>query len=273
MRHTEPVDVPGTARQWCERWQLALDGAAVTGHNAVVLPVRTRDGRPAVLRVGAVDGDDATAWIALRAWRADGAVELLRHDAAANVSLLERLDAGRDLDGLPIDDAIGVAAELRARLIVPAPAGIPDGAGLLRRWESRLRAAAATDDTFAVAAALCRDLRASAGPSVLVNADLHYRNVLGAQRSPWLVIDPHPIAIEAEFGTASLLWGRWPDADPLRLLEVVARAGGLDVDRARGWAAVETAVKLLGPAGPRTAAWRAVFSRLAHPVPGSHSPG
>ncbi|TKV60188.1 hypothetical protein FDO65_00155 [Nakamurella flava] len=247
---------------WCRRWELVPDGTRVRGNTALVLPVRTGRGRPAVLRLGRPDGDDAAAGAALRIWRGDGAVELLRHDASENVSLLERLDARRTLDVLPVADAIVVAAELRARLIRPASADIPDGRALLARWEDSLRRRSTADRLFVDAADRCRRLRDCLGPPVLVNADLHYRNVLAGERMPWLVIDPHPVAVEAEFGTAALLWGRWPEADPLALLDVVARVGGLDADRARDWAVVETSMKLLGPAGPRRPQWRAVLDRL-----------
>lgn len=256
------MDTSGLLGTWCRRWAVTPDGPRIRGNTAVVLPVRTRRGRPAILRVGRPGGDDATAWAALRAWRGDGAVELFRHDAVENVSLLERLDPGRTLDALPIEEAIDVAAALRAQLIRPAPSDIPDGTTLLRRWEASLRGASAADPSLADAADRCHALRVTLRPPLLVNADLHYRNVLAGRRMPWLVIDPHPVAVEAEFGTAALLWGRWPEADPLALLDVVVDAGALDAERARGWAVVVTSVKLLGPVGPRTSQWRAVLDRL-----------
>lgn len=46
------------------------------------------------------------------------------------------------------------------------------------------------------------------------------------------------------------------------LLDILCRTGDLDQTRAGGWAIVETAVKLLGPPGPRTPACRAVLDRL-----------
>lgn len=108
---TGRMDVPGPLATWCGRWALTPDGRPMTGGNAIVLPVVTRRGRRAVLRVGRPDNDDATAWRALQVWRGAGAVELLRHDVDANVSLLERLDHRRTLDSLPVEEAIVVAPD------------------------------------------------------------------------------------------------------------------------------------------------------------------
>ncbi len=46
------------------------------------------------------------------------------------------------------------------------------------------------------------------GDPVLVNQDLHAGNVLAAEREPWLLIDPKPLAGEREFGVASIVRGR-----------------------------------------------------------------
>lgn len=88
------IEVAGFGH-WCAAWDLTRDGVPVTGNNAVVVPVRTVDGTAAVLRIARPGGDDACAWVALTAWRGDVAVQLLRHDADHNVSLLERLDPSR----------------------------------------------------------------------------------------------------------------------------------------------------------------------------------
>jgi streptomycin 6-kinase len=48
--------------------------------------------------------------------------------------------------------------------------------------------------------------------SVLLHADLHYENVLAADREPWLAIDPKPMLGVAEYQVAPALWNRWPEA-------------------------------------------------------------
>src|SRR5205807_836745 len=52
---------------------------------------------------------------------------------------------------------------------------------------------------------LGRELAATQGELVLVHQDLHGDNVLAAQREPWLVIDPKPLAAEREFAVAPIV--------------------------------------------------------------------
>ena len=78
---------------------------------------------------------------------------------------------------------------------------------------------------------------------MLVNQDLHAGNVLRAQREPWLVIDPKPLAGEREFGVAPVVRGR--ELGHSRQ-QVVARLDrlcgdlGLDRERARSWTIAQT---------------------------------
>lgn len=83
----------------------------------------------------------------------------------------------------------------------------------------------------------------------MVNVDLHYRNVLGASREPWLVIDPMPVAGDREFGLASLLWGRLEEATPMALFDPLVEYCELDRDRARAWTIVEIVVKMMRSSG------------------------
>jgi streptomycin 6-kinase len=92
-------------------------------------------------------------------------------------------------------------------------------------------------------AGVARDLAASQGEQVLVHQDLHGDNVLSAQREPWLVIDPKPLAAEREFAVAPIV--RSGELGHSRR-EVVQRLDrlcdelGLDRERARWWTIVQT---------------------------------
>ena len=50
----------------------------------------------------------------------------------------------------------------------------------------------------------------------LLHTDLHYANVLGAYRSPWLAIDPKPMAGDVAFEVAPALWNRADSWAPAR---------------------------------------------------------
>src|SRR6185437_8770754 len=55
------------------------------------------------------------------------------------------------------------------------------------------------------ALAYLRDLVPTQGERVLVHQDLQASNVLAAEREPWLVIDPKPLAAERELQAASII--------------------------------------------------------------------
>jgi streptomycin 6-kinase len=81
------------------------------------------------------------------------------------------------------------------------------------------------------------------GEQVLVHQDLHGDNVLSAEREPWLVIDPKPLAGEREFGLASIIrsfeFGH-TEASVLHRLDRLTSDLGLDRERARKWALGQT---------------------------------
>lgn len=88
-----------------------------------------------------------------------------------------------------------------------------------------------------------RELAPTQGEQVLVHQDLHAENVLAAEREPWLVIDPKPLAGEREFAVAPIVrsfeLGHSKRAVLYRLDKLTADLG-LDRDRARGWAIAQT---------------------------------
>ena len=101
----------------------------------------------------------------------------------------------------------------------------------------------------------CRS-RATQGTQVLVHQDLHSGNVLAAERTPWLAIDPKPLAAELEFAVAPVVrdaaLGHRPELVRRRLDRLVA-ALGLDAERARGWALVQAVAWGFDGTGPSRA--------------------
>src|SRR3954464_2008807 len=82
--------------------------------------------------------------------------------------------------------------------------------------------------------------------SVTIHGDLHYQNVLAADREPWLVIDPKPMAGDPHYEVAPMLWNRWDEVvasghvrDAVRRrFHTIIDAAGLAEDRARDWVVV-----------------------------------
>ncbi|MDQ3402367.1 MAG: aminoglycoside phosphotransferase family protein [Actinomycetota bacterium] len=232
--------LPGLAERHLDKWKLTPEGEAMNGFVSVVLPVRRADGTPAVLKIGWPHEEAEHEALALSLWDGDGAVRLLEHNAADWALLLERLDAGSTLLDPPIADAVTIIGSLIRRLDRQAPARMRHLRDVAARMAEEIPADNAEEDHpvpaefVARAVAYCRELGPKSA-SRLVNEDLHYANVLRAEREPWLVIDPKPIAGDPEFGLIPLLWNRPDDGSFLDRLDAVVDAAGLDADLARRW--------------------------------------
>ena len=103
------------------------------------------------------------------------------------------------------------------------------------------------------ALALGPDLLAGDGPLVVVHGDLHYANVMADAAGEWLAIDPKPMAGDAHYEPAPMLWNRMDElTGPLavgsvrdglrRRFHALVDAAGLDEDRARDWVVVRMVV-------------------------------
>ena len=250
--------LPRTLRDLLGEWALALDGPAMHGHASVVLPVLAEDG-PAVLKVGFPDEETEHEALALQHWHGNGAVRLLRADPRRRAVLLERLHA-RDLGEEWDLQACEVVAGLYARLHVPAPPQLRTVTSYVEGYVEPLRAlprdAPVPHRLVEQALSLVRDLVADPGADRgstgrIVHGDLHYGNVLAADREPWLAIDPHAMSGDPHFEPAPMLWNRWEELAGdvrgglrRRFLTLVDTAG-LQEERARDWVVVRMVLNAL----------------------------
>ena len=250
--------LPRLARDLCGDWQLTPDGAPRNGEAALVLPVRTAVGDPAVLKLGWPHAEAAHEHLALRAWDGDGVVRLLRADPHRWALLLERAEPGHDLTTVGVVEACEVVAGLYARLHRPLLPQLDRLSAEAARWAEELQTLRGTPLAprrfVDQAARLAAEFAADPGTdAALLHGDLHYANVLAAGREPWLVIDPHPLAGDPAFEVAPLLRNRWAEAaasDDLRgalldRLYAVVDTAGLDEDRVRDWVVVREMVNVL----------------------------
>ncbi len=236
--------LPALAAAYAREWGLTFEGEAMHGYVGVVQPARRADGTPVVLKLGWRNDESTDEPVALSTWAGRGAVLLLDSAPGDGVLLLERLDAGRTLDHLPLREAVPILGGLARRLAVPAPPGLTrsvrtEAAGLVeelpRRWaelgepfDRRL-----VDD----AVAICRELGPAAG-DLLVNEDLHFQNVLAGQREPWLVIDPKPLSGDLEYGVIPLFWNRFTESTLDERMDLIVASQELDAGKARAWTLV-----------------------------------
>ncbi|MBK3545111.1 aminoglycoside phosphotransferase family protein [Streptomyces sp. MBT60] len=244
------TELPSLAADLLERWQLRRDGGVRSGQASLVLPVLRHDGTRAVLKLQLSREETTAALIGLRAWNGDGMVRLLDHDPASSSMLLERLDGARTLASIDDDDvAMGILAGLHARLVAgPAPQGLRGlgevAAAMLEQVPQAVARLAdpADRDLLRGWASAVAEL-ADEPRDRLLHWDLHYDNVLAAQREPWIAIDPEPLAGDPGFDLWPALDSRWDDVvaqgDPLRVVgrrfDLLTDALGLDRARAAGW--------------------------------------
>lgn len=240
--------LPQVARSVLDEWALRSDGEATHGSCSIVLPVRTPGGTAAVLKIGFPDAESEHEHLALRRWGGDGAVRLLRADPYRRAILLERLHR-QNLNGRNDIEACQVVAGLYRRIHVRALPQLRTLTSYIERWTTEVGAlppdASIPRRLVQQAVALGRDLVVDpASTGSIIHGDLHYENVLAADREPWLVIDPKPMNGDPHYEIAPMLWNRWDElADNVR--EGVRRrfyalvdAAGLAEDRARAWVIV-----------------------------------
>jgi streptomycin 6-kinase len=247
--------VTGAPHDLLDHWHLRADGMPCSGWMSRVWPVLGPGGQRWVLKVPRTRGEPTGEAEALRAWSKhprsrEHVVGLVDHRDGA--LLLERLDAGRDLQAHPdADEAdLVIGASIAALGGMAAPAGVRPMAEEVARIASSIEAhrqahpdlldRRRVDQALATLAELHTDLvHALPSDLCLVHGDLHYLNVLRSRpdRPPrWAVIDPLPTSGVPEWEVTAALRNRWGDAvatgDPDRVLrrrlEVIGEPAGLD---------------------------------------------
>ena len=242
--------LPRLASDLLEEWELTLDGDLMHGFCSLVLPVLTADGVRAALKLHTdTDADESDhEHLALQRWHGNGTVLLLRADPHRRALLLERLHS-RDLTSIGVLEACEIVAGLYPRIHVPALPQLRTITSYVERWTADLAAlpgeAPIPRRMREQCVSLTRDLVADpASVGVMIHGDLHYQNVLAADREPWLVIDPKPMSGDPHYELAPMLWNRWEEfGDDLRegvrrRFHTLVDAAGLDEERARDWVVV-----------------------------------
>ncbi|MFJ8645815.1 aminoglycoside phosphotransferase family protein [Streptomyces sp. NPDC093546] len=234
--------LPGLVERFLGEWGLRKVGPVMHGLVALVVPVVTADGARAALKLQLPDEENAGEGAALRAWDGDGAVRLVAEDAGVGALLLEWLPHGRSLSAVEdAREATAVLAGVLARLVAaPAPAGlrrlgdmaadmldgVPEALGRLVRAEDRR--------LLRDCAAAVREVAGEPGDRLL-HWDLHFDNVLAAEREPWLAIDPKPLAGDPGFELLPALCNRFEPGEVRWRFDLMTEVLGLDRERALAW--------------------------------------
>src|SRR6266436_1469237 len=193
----------------------------VPGACGHVMRVERADGTPAVLKVFWPHHEAEHEADALDRWDGDGAVRLLARDDERHALLLERCEPGSFLSEAP--DPIGVLIELLPRLWRSGDGFVPLQAET-EIWAEPMQEAPAHRFRY-------------------VALGLIGENVLAAEREPWLVIDPKPLAGEREFSVSSIVRSSelgHSRRDVLYRLDRLCSELDLDRERAKGWTIAQT---------------------------------
>lgn len=241
--------LPAIVDELLDRWASVPDGDVMHGGVGLVVPVLRKDGEPAVLKVSFPHPGNRHEPDALAQWGGHGAVLLYDRDDERFAMLLERAHPLTLAEAGTGDEVPTTAGQILRRLATPAPAHLPRLQDQANAWESQLRQDAVelphALSPCAVSAALAtvHDL-ARTQPDILVHGDLNARNILKADREPWLAVDPKGWAGDPASDCGTLIKSRsvvLVDEGDLgtavrRTLDVFTEAAGLDRDRARRWA-------------------------------------
>lgn len=234
--------VPELVTQCCKEWGLQLGEPYPQGAAGYAVRAELPDGTPAVLKLSNPHRESAQEADALERWNGDGAVRLLARDDERQALLLERCEPGTFLSERPAGEALEVLIGLLPRLSKGGD-GFRTLAGEAELWVGEIEREARDERLKDVALGYLRELVPTQGELVLVHQDLHGENVLAAQREPWLVIDPKPLAAERELAAAPIVRSfelGHTRRDVLHRLDRLSSELGLDRERVRGWTVAQT---------------------------------
>ena len=179
----------------------------------------------------------------LRFWDGHPTVQLLDADDELGALLLERCDPGTWLRAIPQEEQDLVLADL-----LPAMwrrpderLGFPSLSAMIELWVEETRRneehwpdPALVQEGLVMFQALAAD---DSEGGVLLGTDVHAGNVLRAERSPWLVIDPKPFVGDPAYDATQHLMNCEARMREAALPTIQRFAGLLDVDadRVRRW--------------------------------------
>jgi streptomycin 6-kinase len=245
----------------CDRWRLEVSGPPYEGGVCGwVAPVSRADGSPAVLKVTWPHPEAVQEPAALRYWAGRGAIRVLEDDRATWTMLLEACRPGTPLRdaGLPVERGLEIGANLLNALWGEG-ARLPPGhdfdsmaetcdrwadvaAGRARRHGKVLAGLGVDPGVLDLGIQLLRSLPRSADRQVLVHGDFNPGNLLAAERSPFLAIDPKPLVGD-------------PAYDPWQLVAQLGWPFRREDAASLVWERIRRLADLLDLAPERIAAW------------------
>ncbi|WP_369462528.1 aminoglycoside phosphotransferase family protein [Citrobacter braakii] len=201
---------------WLSRWGLTPDGQPLETHTSQLLPVVTKDGQKAILKL--TDDDSERNGCKLMVWwNGNGAAKVLAH--AAGAILLERATGAGSLADMSWSgndaQACRIICHAASRLHLPRNASTPALTPLLYWYRDLAPAAKKHGGILTHCAEVANVLLSSPQNEVVLHGDLHHGNILDFGTKGWLAIDPKGLVGERGFDYANIFTN--PDlADPTK---------------------------------------------------------
>ena len=251
-------DLPRRIARCADMWSLDLESPAPS-NASVVVHARDSAQNPVTLKLLVNASEFMAERAALLAFGGRGSIRLIAEAPTMSALLLERAMPGEALSTLVAagrdDLANQAAAHVMHRLNTPASMSHLDelthiGSQAMATLERYVHEFGATNGgpisgrQIARATSLIEELQQSEVSVVVLHADLHHDNLLGAEREPWLAIDPKGRVGDPAAELAAFI------RNPIDQLAAVADLRGLlhrrldqfiellgyDRDRVLGWA-------------------------------------
>ena len=190
---------------WLSRWGLTPDGQPLETHTSQLLPVVTKDGQKAILKLTDDDsernGCELMVW-----WNGNGAAKVLAH--AAGAILLERATGAGSLADMSWSgndaQACRIICHAASRLHLPRNASTPALTPLLYWFRDLAPAAKKHGGILTHCAEVANVLLSSPQNEVVLHGDLHHGNILDFGTKGWLAIDPKGLVGERGFDYANI---------------------------------------------------------------------
>lgn len=242
-------NIPQVLKAYERKWSLTVLPPYQLSYNYVA-PVILPDKTHAVIKIGSPGYKEfKTEFDALKIISGEGAVNVLRDDIENNVLLLEHLQPGKLLSTVTDDqEVITIAVNIMKKFWKPVPSqhsfpSITDwGKGFEKHKQTFNGTGPLPKELFERAEATFHQLSKTSGEPVLLHGDLHFENILSAERQPWLAIDPKGIIGEREYETGALLRNNQsiikdPNVKSILKRRIDQMEEELEFDRARiiGW--------------------------------------
>jgi len=242
-------------------WDLSIGHAFSTGTEAFVAEAVTADGRPAVVKIPITGIDPSRRELRmLLAANGRGYVQVLRHDTAQGIMLLERLGPQLHQFGLPLDAQIEIICATLRDAWLP----IPEGLQLMSGAEKADNLAAFIETAWSALGRPCSERAVEKALSfaevrrrafdpknaVLAHGDAHAWNALqvpGHNPQRFKFVDPDGLFIERAYDLG-ISMREWPSellaADPLELgrrrCHQLARFTGVEPEPIWQWGFIES---------------------------------